>query len=285
MDTKQELLRALARSRDEANAEDALMQLFHLFRIEKGINPADADELVTPNEAHRRMGKWLKEQYYFDMLRRDYPLPEGTIVYGDKPDFILQGARKIGIEITNFFLENGALPESEQVQSRARKAVVSEAQRIYITNGGKRIRLWFGFDKAQPIRDRRGLAHKMAELARHVEEMPTGGIWRETFEEIPELSSVYLIAGDYEDAWWRVMQAHEGQVMSVEKLREIVSIKEAQSKAYRQCDAYWLVVVVDFINRAQDQEIRIDGFEKIDSTVFEKVIVYRTACGHVLEAK
>lgn len=73
--------------------------------------------------------------------------------------------------------------------------------------------------------------------------------------------------------------------MSMEKLRAIVSKKEAQSKFYQPCDAYWLVVVVDFIDRAQDQEIRIDGIEKIDSAVFEKVIVYKPHFGHVFEAK
>jgi len=71
----------------------------------------------------------------------------------------------------------------------------------------------------------------------------------------------------------------------MEKLRAIVSDKEAQSKSYQRCDAYWLVVVVDFIDPAQDQEIQIDGFEKIASTVFEKVIVYKTHFGHVFEAK
>ncbi len=72
--------------------------------------------------------------------------------------------------------------------------------------------------------------------------------------------------------------------MSVEKLRAIVKDKEDQSGGYQHCDAYWLIVVVDFIDRAQDQEIQIDNFEKIASTVFEKVIVYKTHFGHVLEA-
>jgi hypothetical protein len=48
---------------------------------------------------------------------------------------------------------------------------------------------------------------------------------------------------------------------------------------------YWLLVVVDFINPAQDQEIQIDGFDKIQTEVFEKIIAYKTLFGHVLEAK
>jgi len=285
MDTKQELFKALGQSHDEARFGEALRRLYRLYKAEKGINAADEDQVVTPNEAHRRMGKWLKEQYYFELFRRTYPLPEGTIRYGDRPDFILEGVRKIGVELTNFFLEDGELPESEQVQSPWREAVVSEARRIYCANGGKRIELSFSFDKAQPIRDQCQLAKKIAKLARSVEGLPTGEISREIFNEIPEISFVYLNPEEYGDARWRVFQTYSGQLMSVTKLQEIVKTKESKLRDYEYCDAYWLLVVVDFINRAQDQEIRIDDFGKIDSTVFEKVIVFRTALGHVFEAR
>lgn len=73
--------------------------------------------------------------------------------------------------------------------------------------------------------------------------------------------------------------------MSVEKLQEIVNIKEAQSQHYEGCDAYWLIVLVDFMNRAQDQEIRADGPKRVDSNIFEKVIVFKTLFGQVFQAK
>ncbi len=225
------------------------------------------------------------EQYYFEMFRRDYQLPEGTIVHGDKPDVILEGKRKIGIEITNFFLESGSLPESEQVQQKARVAVVSRAQQAYLANGGKRIELSFSFHKVAPIRNQGKLADTIAALVKNIDGLKTGSIPKDVFKDTPELSFVYLNAKEYEDPKWRVVQCYSGQLMSMEKLRAIVSAKEAQSKCYRHCDAYWLVVVVDFIDRAQDQEVQIDGFEKIASTGFERVIVYKTHFGHVLEAK
>jgi len=225
------------------------------------------------------------EQHYFEMFRRDYQLPEGTVVHGDKPDVILKGKRTIGIEITNFFLESGALPESEQVQRRAREAVVSKAQQVYLDNGGKRIELSFSFDKASPIRDPKELAKKIATIAKNTDGLKTGAISKDILKEIPEISFVYLNAKEYEEPKWRICQSHSGQIMSMEKLRAIVSVKEAKSKFYKSCEAYWLVVVVDFMDRAQDQEIRNEYFEKIDSAVFEKVIVYRTLLGHVFEAK
>ncbi len=225
------------------------------------------------------------ERYYFEMFRHDYQLPEGTVIFTDKPDVIIAGKRNIGIEITNFYRESGALPESEQVQKRARKRVISEAHQAYLANGGKKIELSFSFDPESPIRDRRILVNKIAALAKNIEEFTAGAIRKDAFKHIPQLLFVYLNAEDYEDPQWRMIPCFAVPLMSLEKLCAIVNTKEAKSKHYQHCEAYWLVVVVDFIDPAQDQEIQINSFAKIDSTVFEKVIVYKTYFRHVLEAK
>jgi len=47
----------------------------------------------------------INERHYFEMFRRAYPLPAGAIRYDDKPDVILEGEQKLGIEITNFYPE------------------------------------------------------------------------------------------------------------------------------------------------------------------------------------
>lgn len=219
------------------------------------------------------------------MFRKHYPLPDGSIEYGDKPDVILDGNRRIGIEITNFFLEPGVKSKSEQVQSRWREEVVLRAQNIYLSEGGKRIEFSFEFDKASPIKNKEKLANQIVALTKNNDGQRTGTISKEIAKQIPELSSVYLNANEYEDACWRVVQGHSVPLMQWDRLREIVSDKEAKSKHYRHCDAHWLVVVVDFIDPAQDQEIRTDILETIDSPIFEKLIVYKPHFGHVVEAK
>ena len=279
MDTKQALLKALAESHDEANTDDVLMRLYDLFMFEKEITAA---EVVTPREAHRCMGKWLKESYYFEMFRQNYKLPAGRIEYRDKPDVILHGAKKIGIEITNFYLEDGGCTDSEQRQSGVRDTVVSWAQSIYLDNGGKRITLSFSFDKGSPIRDQRQLAERISRLAKQIDGRQTGEIGKDVFDYIPELSFVYLIAEEYPKSQWKVQQVSHGSVLSRDKLLKIVKKKESKVPEYQHCDAYWLVVVVDFIDPAQDQEIRVDGFQKIESSVFERVLVYKTVFHHVL---
>ena len=283
IDTRQALLKALAESRDEANADCVLMRLYDLFKVEKGIT---AVEVVTPRGAHRRMGKWLKESYYFEMFRQCYPLPTGRIEYRDKPDVILRGAKTIGIEITNFYLEDGGCTDSEQRQGEVRERVITEAQSIYRDNGGRRIKIFFSFDKASPIGDQQQLAKRIATLAKQIDGRQTGPIGEDVFAgDIPELSFVYLISEEFPNSQWKVQQVHDGSVLSRDKLLKIVRTKESKVPDYLCCDAYWLVIVIDFIDPAQDQEIRVDGFQKIDSSVFERVLVYKTRYDHVLEAR
>ena len=60
MSTKQEILKAIAELPEEANFEDALERLYLLYKIDKGIKQADAGELLSQDEARRRMAQWLK---------------------------------------------------------------------------------------------------------------------------------------------------------------------------------------------------------------------------------
>lgn len=224
------------------------------------------------------------EKYYFEMFRKDYPVPSGTIIYRDSPDIIVDGERRIGIEITNFFHQCGSLLESEQVQSRWRDKVILEAQSLYQTQSGRRFEISFGFDQSNPIRDMKTLIDKIVELVTQIQNSKTGQVRRDHFKHIPELSFVYLNNKEYEHTRWRLVQVHDVPVMDLKRLVSIVKDKEKRSKRYEKCDVYWLLVVVDFVNPAQDQEIRIDNFKKIETEVFERVIVYKTLFGHVLEA-
>ena len=225
-----------------------------------------------------------KERHYFEMFRRRHPLPPGIVEYCDKPDVLLKGERSIGIEITNFFLQEGNVAECEQVQRSVRDKVVSKAQRMYQAQNGRKFELTFEFDKAVPISDQNELSKKIAKLAKLVETRGSGQVCGDVLRDIPEVSFAYLNTTEYENATWRVQQAHTTPVMSMERLKEIVKEKELKSRDYRPCDAYWLLVVVDFIDSAQDQEIQIDGFAPLVSKVFEKIFVYKTCFDQLLEA-
>lgn len=225
------------------------------------------------------------EQHYFEMFSKDYHLPDGPITHKDKPDFILQGKKKIGIEMRRFYLEDGKLQESEQRQRDLRKEIVSDAQFTYQEMNKEKIELTIGFDKENPILSKKDTVQKLVALAEKIKGKNTGQIGKHIFESIPEISFVYLNAIEYADPNWRIVQAYNGSILSRDGLIKIVKDKEESSKQYEPCDSLWLLVIVDFMDRAQDQEIQIDDFKKIESIVFEKIIVYKTLFGHVLEAK
>ncbi|MDI6790131.1 MAG: hypothetical protein QME44_05530 [Thermodesulfobacteriota bacterium] len=233
----------------------------------------------------KKMSTHEKERHYFEMFRKDYLLPPGTIIYYDKPDVILEGERKIGIEITNFYLEKGELLESEQRQRDLRDAIISDAQRMYEARNKKKIEVTIEFDKANPIRGTRDVVQKLVALAEQIKEYKTGQIGSHIFQNIPEVSYVYLCAEECATPKWRSVQVYSGSIMSRDNLIRIVRDKEESSQQYKKCDSFWLLIVVDFMDRAQDQEIQIDGFGKVESDVFEKIIVYKTTFPHVLEAK
>ena len=44
---------------ESASIEDAMEKLFFLYKIEKGIEQADAGQTVSHEEAKQRLGKWL----------------------------------------------------------------------------------------------------------------------------------------------------------------------------------------------------------------------------------
>jgi hypothetical protein len=233
----------------------------------------------------KKMSTQEKERHYFEMFRKDYSLPPGTIIYYDKPDVILEGERKIGIEITNFYLEKGELLESEQRQRDLRDAIISDAQRMYEARNKKKIGLTIEFDKANPIRGMRNVVQKLVALAEQIKEYKTGQIGSHIFQNIPEVSYVYLYAEECATPKWRGVQVYSGSIMSRDNLIRILRDKEERSQQYKKCDSLWLLIVVDFMDRAQDQEIQIDDFGKVESDVFDKIIVYKTTFPHVLEAK
>jgi len=73
---------------------------------------------------------------------------------------------------------------------------------------------------------------------------------------------------------WKVGQLHSFGLICTQRLAEIIREKERKAKGYAPCDAYWLLIVVDFMDPAQEQEIRVGDFG-LKSDIFERIIVYK----------
>lgn len=222
------------------------------------------------------------EREYFDKFCKTYMLPKGIIKYGDKPDVIHIGDRKTGIEITNFYHTNGSQIKSEQRQQKIRKDVINKAQKIYLEKMEQGRWFSFTFNKDCPIRNKEKLAKRIANLLIKVDKNFIGIIDKNKHSHIPELNSVNV----YKDpnGPWRIIVVYDSPWMFWDKLIEIVKEKEKKVKNYESCDAYWLIIVIDFWDPAQDQTIGNYNDNKIESDIFEKILVYKTAERQVFDA-
>jgi hypothetical protein len=79
-----------------------------------------------------RLEKQEAERRILMAFKQAYPaFPVGDVTHDDKPDTIIVGSRKIGIEITGFDLVDGDDDNSERQQALRREGVVREAQKLY----------------------------------------------------------------------------------------------------------------------------------------------------------
>ena len=60
MTTKEKVIQAVQALPDDASIEDAMERLLLLAKIERGIQQADAGELIPHEKVKERMAKWLK---------------------------------------------------------------------------------------------------------------------------------------------------------------------------------------------------------------------------------
>jgi hypothetical protein len=217
----------------------------------------------------------ILEERTFEAFIKTFILPEGALTYTENPDVILIGNNKIGIEITNFYITDGANLESLQRQNNLREKVVLEAQENYQSAGDKRIELTFSFDENHPIKNVNQTIKQITELAKKIERQKTGDIQKKEFSNIAELLRVYIYNEDCENIKWRLSQAHSSEYMSVDRLQEIISDKDSKVRQYQKCDEYWLLIVVNYFDAAQDREIRREDIQSVVSTKFKKILLYR----------
>lgn len=216
------------------------------------------------------------EKYYFQQFSEHFPLPSGEIEYGDKPDVVINGSKKIGIEIANLYLADGSDYASEQVQRKRRQKVVELAQSTYESKHNFKYELTISFNPRKPIVDTQTTAKKLAEFATFVENSGGGFLIGKNLSHIPEIYSIYRSVKEYSDSKWRTSQVYDGKDLQIPRVRELMQQKSKKLSGYRQCDSFWLLLVVDFMDSAQDQEIDWPIGELPIECGFEKVIIYKS---------
>ena len=56
---KQKMIDSIRELPDDAGIDDAMERLFLLYKIEKGVQQADAGQTLSHEDAMKRLGKWL----------------------------------------------------------------------------------------------------------------------------------------------------------------------------------------------------------------------------------
>ena len=215
------------------------------------------------------------EKYYFERFTEDFPLPNGELEYGDKPDVIIISSKKIGIEIANLYLVDGAVEASEQVQRKRRESVIKLAEADYKLKSNLNHEFHISFNSKIPVIDVELTATKLINFITSIEKTLGNFFASNAFNISPEIYSVYRSPKQYTDAKWQTSQAFNGKNLQVARVRRIVQQKNEKISGYIYCDNYWLLLIVDFMDSAQDQEIEWPIDEAPIECKFEKVIIYK----------
>lgn len=223
------------------------------------------------------------ERYYFERFQSHYEVPDGDLVFTDKPDVIVRGTQTIGVEIANLYLANGADSASEQVQRVRRLQTLERAQALHLASGGRHIELSVGFNPEYPVQKLEPVARALAAIVTRIEGSPSGQVSRMLFEHVPELHFLYYNQREYADAKWRPVQGYSVPALSLERLRVLVSEKTKKLRNYQHCDFYWLLLVVDFMDPAQDQDFQWPAGEVLEKSPFERILLYKPQFGQVLQ--
>lgn len=225
------------------------------------------------------------ERNYFGLFIKNYPLPKGKIVYRDKPDLIIKDEQSdqiiLGIEQTCLYLKPGDLPSSEQRQERLRQEIIKQAENQCKTSHCSYPRLSVSFDKQIPIHSKDKTATALKEFCMTLTAEDCAQIPNNKFKQsLPEVSFIYA-QWDVE-APWQVNQVHSTELISQQRLQKIVWEKDDKASDYCKCSDLWLLVVIDFMNPAQNQEIPRENLV-ISSKYFSKVILYKTILNEIQE--
>lgn len=217
------------------------------------------------------------EQYYFENFRKVYPVPAGEVIYQDKPDVVIKGNKRIGIELANFYADP---TREQQRQISIRQMCVKNAQAEYMPNGTN-IEFHFGFNPSAPINNPKTFTKTLVELAKTLEAFPVDAIPPHVYKHIPELSFAYR-GNEYPDSEWKVSQTFTIPMMDIDHLLKTINAKSLKAASYDTCDELWLLLIINFIDLAQDQIIPSD-LPAVASEVFSRILIYKTGFDNVVE--
>lgn len=226
------------------------------------------------------------EKYHFNEFILHYEIPNGKIIYHDKPDIIIESESRIGIEITNYYIKSGNDKNSEQRQKDIRNDILELAQQKYYQKSeGHNIHLSVTFNDKIKAKAKQEIAKNIVEMALQLTALPEGEICQSVFEHIDEIQYVYYRTTRNKELKWNTVQSYDVTPISINELIRIIDEKNNKIKDYEDCNSFWLLITMDYFDPAQYQELSILDDYVFEKSKFSKIIVFLSKFGHFKELK
>lgn len=219
----------------------------------------------------------LERAYYNNFIQHCPLAPKGNVEYSDKPDVLVRNTDLLGIEIANIYHNHGKEVSSEQIQSRRRSSVIKKAHALYQSSENPQFEFWLDFDPSFPITDINEVAHRVNACALQAIKQNDEYSAFKGFSECPELRFLYHDGNEYKNPNWKSIQSYHIPPLNPQRVIDIVISKDQKVKNYRKCDRYWLLLIVDFWDPAQDQNLIWASDTRIGATSFDRIIIFKPA--------
>lgn len=220
--------------------------------------------------------------------------PDGYIEATEEPDFVIRGARVIGIELTDLHRETKPGQVPEQASEAMRKRVIARAQDIYIARQLPPVIASFFVDDRIHLKKREiePLAESLADLVAKnlpgpnaTTELPAGWEEAKQFPAILHSLSVHRLDA-ITKTFFNSPSATWIKNLTREDIDRALSNKDRKYSAYRaRCDEAWLVINAGIESMATwfefDGEVLTDTF----TTCFDRAFLVQHFGGKAHELK
>lgn len=233
--------------------------------------------------------KELIEDSIFKKFKKSYnKFPQGKIEHIDKPDFIIHGDKKIGIEITQIFkdqeLEKGSLLKSvEEITKKVSEEIIhllrkKKKPNCYITIHLNKNYFPPQLNPKEIARNCFNDIDKKMNTRRknYILEINNDG-------QLPNIVESYDIIFDEKIKDFEYIESAStvGGIINNNKLQFILDKKEDAKKEFIKCDKYWLVI--------KSGEFSADYFPSIQiipgelKTSFDKIFILKYLENEIIE--
>ena len=97
-----------------------------------------------------RLSNQTIERYYFELFQSHYEVPDGDLVFTDKPDVIVRGTRTIGIEVATSIFPAAQIRRANKCSVRVGSHAWTRSA-LHRASGGRHIEFSVGFNPKYQI--------------------------------------------------------------------------------------------------------------------------------------